>query len=137
MASNTSSVLEPNPSAISLNSYSLDSMYPSSAATNRTRFHSWSSPSISRTCIGISVYPPMASKSEISTISMPSISERMSSMGVAKLTLPSISHPPVATLVSTNCVPKVSVSTDMTVSVKMTRANIARVSPVRNLELSG
>ena len=61
----------------------------------------------------------------------------MSSTGVAKLTLPSMSHPPVATLASTNCVPKVSVRTDMIVRVKMTSANIARVRPVRNMELSG
>ena len=68
---------------------------------------------------------------------MASISERMSSMGVAGLTPARMSHPPVEVRVSTNWVPKVSVSTDMTVRVKMTRANIVRVSPVRNLELRG
>ena len=79
----------------------------------------------------------MASNWDSSTVSIASISERMSSMGVVGLTLPRMSQPPVETRVSTNWVPKVSVRMDIIVSVKITSANIASVMPVRNLELSG
>ena len=49
----------------------------------------------------------------------------------------SICHPPVTTSGSVNWVLKVSVRTDITMRVKKTSANIARVRPVRSLALMG
>ena len=61
----------------------------------------------------------------------------MSSTGVVKLIEPPASKPMYTLRGSSNWVVNASVSTDMMTSVKITRANIARVSPVRNFELMG
>ena len=58
-------------------------------------------------------------------------------MGVLKLTMASTSHSPVTVSASATAVPNAPVRMDMTMSVKITRPNMASVSPVRNLALMG
>ena len=61
----------------------------------------------------------------------------MSSMGALMLTVAWMSQPPAALSESPTTALKASVRIDITIKVKMTKANIARVRPVRNLAAMG
>ena len=79
----------------------------------------------------------MASKSEEFRFGLSSMACRKSSIGVVGLTLAEMSHPPTTEASSAEVVLKASVRMDITIMVKITRANIASVRPVRNLALMG
>ena len=85
----------------------------------------------------ISVFPPMAANSSKLSNSESSILARISSIGVVLFTWLSMSQSPVAKPIFSADVLKASVRIENTIKVKITRANMDNVSPVRNLALKG
>ena len=83
------------------------------------------------------LWEPIASICEMSRPGMVSKLSTKSSMGFAGLTDAVTSYPPEKPRESSNAAPIAPMMTLMTINVKTTSENMARVMPVRNLDASG